>query len=62
MKSLLPTRPWSKNMDLDDIEELLDSLGFDQILMDFELSEADVLIVLDELQMINLEGYLDESE
>ena len=49
-------------MDLDDIEELLDSLGFDQILMDFELSEADVLIVLDELQMINLEGYLDESE
>jgi hypothetical protein len=49
-------------MELDDIEELLDSLGFDQILMDFELSEADVLIVLDELQMINLEGYLDESE
>lgn len=49
-------------MELDDIEELLDSLGFDQILMDFELSKADVLIVLDELQMINLEGYLDDSE
>jgi len=49
-------------MELDDIEELLDSLGFDQILMDFDLTEAEVLLVLDELQMINLEGYLDESE
>ena len=49
-------------MDLEEIEELLESLGFDQILADFELSEADVLIILDELQMINLDGYLDESE
>ena len=49
-------------MELDDIEELLDSLGFDQILMDFDLTEAEVLLVLDELQMINLEGYLDEAE
>lgn len=49
-------------MDLEEIEELLDSFGFDQILDDFELSEADVLIILDELQMINLDGYLDEAE
>ena len=49
-------------MDLEEVEELLDCFGFDQILEDFELSEADVLIILDELQMINLEGYLDEAE
>jgi hypothetical protein len=49
-------------MDLEEIEELLGSLCFDQILMDFDLTEAEVLLVLDELQMINLEGYLDEDE
>jgi hypothetical protein len=49
-------------MELDDIDLLLHSLCFDQILMDFDLTEAEVLLVLDELQMINLEGYLDEDE
>lgn len=49
-------------MDLDDIEELLESRGFDSILVDFELTKADVLIVLDELGMINLEFYYADED
>ena len=49
-------------MDLDDIELLIEERGFYSILLDFELSELDVLIALDELGMINLEFYYEDEE
>jgi hypothetical protein len=46
-------------MDKEQAEEVLESIGFEQILEDHNLNELEVLLILDELKFIDLEGYLE---